>query len=249
MAGMFSNLKTDGLEKAEDRVSGQVQRLPTGIYDATVKLAYVGDSQRSDAKSVNVHLDINGTEVRIREWVQDGKGNNYWVAKDGSGKHFPLPGFTLINDLCLLTTQSELADQEGEEKVVKLWNNQERAEKNTRVPCLIDLHGKKVKVALVRQIENKRAATDSGEYKPTNDSVTLNIVDKFLYEEDGRTVLEIQNNIEDAEFAAEWLERNDGKDRNKFKEIKGAGGSSGSGRPGASNNSGGSATNKLFGGD
>jgi len=242
--GMFSNLTTENLEKAEDRVGGAAPKLPSGIYDAVIKIAYVSDSQSSNAQAVNLHMDINGTEVRDRIWVVDGKGNNYYVAKDGSGKHMPLPGFSTINDLCLLTTEKELAEQDTEEKVVKLWNNEERAEKNTRVPCLTDLHGKTVKVALLRQIENKRARTDSGEYKEIADTVTINVVDKFLYEEDGRTVLEIQNGVDDAEFAEAWLTRNDGKDRDKSKKIS-TPGSSGTGRPGAS--SGGSAKSKLFG--
>lgn len=243
--GMFSNLTTDNIEKAEDRVGGAAPRLPSGIYDAVIKIAYVGDSQRSDAKSVNLHMDINGTEVRERVWITNGKGENYYLAKDGSGKHMPLPGFTTINDLCLLTTEAELSAQDTEEKVVKLWNNEERAEKNTRVPCLTDLHNKTVKVALLRQIEDKRARTDSGEYKATGDTVTINAVDKFLYAEDGRTVLEIQNGVEEPEFAEAWLTRNEGKDRDKSTKNAGAG-ASGTGRPGAPTPK--SATGKLFGG-
>lgn len=243
--GMFSNLTTDNIEKAEDRVGGSAPKLSSGIYDATVKIAYVGDSQRSDAKSVNLHLDINGTEVREQVWVTNGQGQNFYVAKDGSGKHMPLPGFTMINDLCLLTTEQELSAQDTEEKVVKLWNREERAEKNTRVPCLTELHGKSVKVALLRKIVNKRVRTDSGEYKPTSETVTLNTVDKFLYSDDGRTVLEIQNGVKTAEFAEAWMTRNDGKDRDESVKTETAG-TSGTGRPGAPA-SGGSAASKLFG--
>lgn len=173
------------------------------------------------------------------------QGQNFYVAKDGSGKHMPLPGFTMINDLCLLTTEQELSAQETEEKVVKLWNREERAEKNTRVPCLTELHGKSVKVALLRKIVNKRVRTDSGEYKPTSETVTLNTVDKFLYSDDGRTVLEIQNGVKTAEFAEAWMTRNDGKDRDESVKTETAG-TSGTGRPGAPA-SGGSAASKLFG--
>ena len=245
--GMFSNLTTDNIEKSDDRVGGAAPRLPTSIYDATIKLAYVSDSRRSKAQALNIHMEINGQEIREQIWFTNGQGQNFYVAKDGSGKHMQLPGFTLVNELCLLTTEQELSQQDVEEKVAKLWNYEERAEKNTNVNCLTDMHGKTVKVALLRKLIDKTAQTDSGDYKPTGDTVLINAVDKFLYAKDGRTVLEIQNNIEEAEFAEAWLTRNDNKDRDVTDKSKPAAGSSGVGRPGANaSDKSGSATGKLF---
>ena len=72
-----------------------------------------------------------------------------------------------------------------------------------------------------------------------------NEVIKFIHPETSRTVNEYRQEIDEAIWATEWAKRFGDKDINKFVEISGAG-SSGSGRPGVSNDSS-EPKKKLFG--
>ena len=58
---LFSKLKTDNLENAEDRIGGGFKPLPTNIYNSKIKLAYAGASA-SGAMSVTLICDIDERE-------------------------------------------------------------------------------------------------------------------------------------------------------------------------------------------
>jgi len=242
MNKVFAKLETADVEQAADVVGGAVTALPTDVYSGTIKLAYVGTSRSSDAQSVNLHIDINGTEIRNTVWVVSGKGLMYY---EKEGSKIPLPGFALINDICMLATEKSLTEQESEEKVVKLWDYEAKKELPTSVPVLTGLTNVPVKLAITRQIVDKNKKDEqSGKYVPTGETRTENELNKTFHPETNRTVNEYLHNIEEPEFYTAWLERHKGKDRDRSKGTKGGPGSSGVGKPGANTNS---AAKKLFG--
>lgn len=244
----FAKLKKAAdAEDNGDRVGG-FEAVPSGVYDATIKVAYMGKSQRSDAISVTVVADLNGKELRETIWVTDGKGNTYYTDKQDSKRKIDLPGFTTINDLCLLTTGLPLEEQEEADKVVKIYNFNEKKEVNTQVKTIAGLQGAHAKLGVLRQIVNAQKADDSGNYVNTGKTRTENVIDKVFHAESGRTVTEYRQNVETAEFLKAWSERNTGKDRDRTQGSSGdnGAGASGSGRPGAGAPS--PAKKSLFGG-
>ena len=246
---IFSNLTTEGMEKAEDVVGGgNFDPVPTGIHDAIVKLAYAITSA-GGAKGVSLILDIGGKEVRETVYVTKKTGENFYIDKNDN-KRRPMPGFTTIDELCLLTTETHLAEVEMENKMVKIYNKEAGGEVPTEVPVITPMLGQSVKVAMFRKIENKTEKnTNSGIYEPTNESRTINDIVKFMHPETSRTVNEYMQEIEEPVWATEWSNRFGDKDLNKFKVIEGGGaGSSGTGTPGSAGTSG-EATpkKKLFG--
>lgn len=245
MTKMFGNLTNDGLEQAEDRLGGSgFDPIPSGVYDATIKLAYVGKASSSNASSITIVADINGKELRETIWVTDRDGNNFYADKQDPKKKIPLPGFTLINDICLLTTGDDLSEMAFEEKVIKVYDPAERKEVNKPTPVAVDLLNKQIKLGVLRQIVDKQKKDDSGKYVNTGETRTENTIDKAFHAESGRTVNEFIHKVEEAEFMKAWKERNDGKDRNRARGLEGgAGGASGVGRPGAA---GGQAKKSLF---
>ena len=226
---MFGNQTTDGLEKQGDRLGGGI--LETGVYNAVVKMAYVSKSQSSDAHAVNVHLDIDGKEVKLREFVTNRNNENFYLDKKTQKKNL-LPGFQTIDDLCLVTTGYGLTEQEMEEKTVRLWDFESRSEVPQNVPVVKDLLGKPVIVALVRQTVNKQVQQGDA-YVDSNETRDENIVEKYAHAESGRTVTEITQGLEEGVFIEKWRELNAGKTRDKTTKGKGTPGRPGSGRPNA----------------
>lgn len=248
MGNMFSNFKTenDGVEAAGDRLGGGGP-LDTGIYSGKVKLAFTGESQYG-AKFVEVHLDLGGRQYKERFYVSNREGSNtYQDKKDPKKEHF-LPGFVSVNDLCLVGTGYGLVDQDIEEKTFNLWDYDSQSEKPQEVPCLVNLHGQEVTVAIECQTVSKRKKNDQGVYVDTEETRDQNEVQKFFHFESGRTVTEIRNGIEEGVFLEKWRQKNEGKEpRNRVNKNAQAGAKAG--RPGGASAGGASKpASSLFGG-
>ena len=230
----FANLKkTDQMEEAQDSVGQSYEALASNIYNATIILAYIGSSQRSKAQCMHIHYTVEGNdqEFRDRVWFTNGQGENFYVDKK-SGKENPLPGFTMINDMCLFATEEELSEQDTETKVVKLYDPDEKAEVNTEVEALTALHGADMKFGILKVIEDRNSQNDAGEYVPTGKTITKNEINKVFHLDEGRTINEFKHGIEEPEFAEAWLKKNEDKEIDRSKGTAGgARGGSGSGSP------------------
>lgn len=226
---LFQNMKTEGLEKSEDRLGG-FQAFASDIYTGTIKQLFAGES-KSGAMNITLLLDIGGKEYRETIYISNKKKENFFT-KDG--KKQPLPGFTVINDICLIATGKELNEQPTEEKIVKVWDPETKSEQPKAVPVLVDCLGKSVSLGILNQLENKEAKDASGEYKPTAETRVSNLIDKVFHPELKVTVAEARLGKETGEFWDAWLKRNQGqqRDRREIKDGKGdAGGPPKSGAP------------------
>lgn len=253
--GLFGNLSTDNMEKAEDRVGGGSWTRETDIYTMTIKAAYAGKSTSSNAQSVNfIFVDKDGKEYRETFWVTDGQGRNYFhPKKQGSNdrdttKRNPLPGFNIVNDICMIATDTPLSGQTDEEKTFKIWDNDAKAELPKAVPMLVDLLGKQVSLAIYKIVENKTKKNESsGQYEPIAEEREVNQTEKALFPQFRCTVREAEVALENngsvtddailnqsgenvAVFWESWLTAHQGKVKDKRSIKDGAAGQSG--RPG-----------------
>jgi len=227
---MFKNLTTDALEKQEERL-GSGGALETGVYSGKIKVAYAGKS-KAGAQNVTLVLDFAGREYRETVYVTNRKGENYFLNKQDNTKKVPLPGFTLIDNICMLTTEKPLSEQDVEDKVVKLYDFDQKKEVPTSVPVLIDLLDKAISLAIIKERVNKNVKNDqTGEYEPTAEERDQNVIDRAFHTETKLTVLEAEHGLEEGEFWDKWAEKNNGVTRDK-REIK-DGQSAPSGRTGA----------------
>lgn len=236
--GIFSNLTKEGMAEVEDRVGGSFEALPSDIYEATVKMAFAGQSA-GGAHRVTLILDAGGREVREDVYVTNKKGENFYVDKqDGKTKHL-LPGFVLMDDLAMFATDGNLgiADLDTEEKIAKVFDPESRKEVNQPVQAFTDLHGFTAQFAIQREIVDRRKMGEDGKYHPTGETRTQNVIQKVMHPETRRTVLEYKHGVEEDAFAEAWLKANQGKDRNRSTKNGGdAGpGAAGSGRPASAN--------------
>ena len=226
---IFGNLTNDGLEETTDRLGG-FQIRATDIYPATIKAAYAGQSA-GGARNVTVVAELPDGEYSETIYVTNKKGENWFLNQNDKSKKVPLPGFTTIDDICLVTTGKSLAEQDTEEKVVKIYDFDERKELPKAVPMLVDLIGQTLFLGIVQQTVDKNQKNDStGEYEPTGETRDQNVISKVFHDPSKVTVVEAreaQKAGRDAEatFYDKWVEKNKGTVRDKTE--KKAGGNAG----------------------
>lgn len=226
----FANLKTDGLEESEDRLGG-FQPFKSNIYTGKIKQAYAGASE-GGAQNVTVILDLGGKEYRETIYITNKKGENFYLTDNK--KKAQLPGFTTINDLCIVATGGkELHEIETEEKMVKIYDPEQKKEVPQAADVLVDLIGQEVSVAIIQKLENKQAKNSQGVYEPISDSRTVNNIEKVFDTDTKLSVAEARNGKKKGEFWDAWLERNEDQVRDVRKIKDGQAGAPMSGRPGA----------------
>lgn len=219
----FANLSTDPSIAQEKDVIGGGGVVDSDTYKSTVTLAYL-EKSKGGALGVNLRLKTeSGREIRQVTWVTSGdkKGNVNYYEKDGE-KHY-LPGFLLMNSLCLLTCGKELQEvaQAAENKLVKVYNYETKTEVPTEVPVLVDLLNKEIIAGVIKQIVDKNVKTDDGAYVPSGETREENEIDKFFRARDEMTTAEILAKAEKASFIHTWREKWKGQVRDK--STKGAG--------------------------
>lgn len=244
---IFGNLTNEGLEETTDRLGG-FQVRATDIYPAKIKAAYAGQSA-SGARNVTVVAELPDGEYSETTYITNKKGENWFLNQNG--KKVPLPGFTTIDDICLVTTGKPLAEQDTEEKVVKVYDYDERKELPKAVPMLVDLIGQTLFLAIVQQTVDKNQKNDStGEYEPTGETRDENVIEKVFHDPTKMTVVEARQGATEPVFYEKWLTKNKGIIRNKAKGGDSKGGAQ-SGRPGGgapqSSAGGQKKTSSLFG--
>jgi hypothetical protein len=237
---LFGNLSNDGLEKTGDSLGGG-GILDSGVYKSKIKVAYA-TTAKSGARAVNFQFETeDGRQYSETMYVTNKQGENFYTKND---KKYPLPGFTTVNELCLCATGLGLADQDFDEKIVKIYDFESKAEVPTKVPVLSDLTGKEVTLGILRETVDKQKKDDNDQYVNTGETRDQNTIDKVFHSETERTVSEIVAKLETPVFMGEWSKKHSGKTRNKAKGVEGK-----AGLPAAANSSnGGQAPKKsLFG--
>ena len=221
---LLNNLKSDDtIANEKDSVGNSV--LESGLYNATVALAYVTQSAGGATGLVFHAKTESGPEIRQTLWMTSGtaKGGKNYYEKDGVKNY--LPGFLLANSLALLAGGAEISDMATETKVVKLYNKDAKAEVPTKVEMLVDLIGKEVTIGLIKQTVDKTKKNEvTNIYEPTGETRDENEVDKFFRASDKMTTAEIRASATDASFYATWEKKHAGTVRNKASKTAGTAG-------------------------
>lgn len=227
----FASITTQGLEDAKDVLGGNFGAVDSGVYPTIVKLAYAGKSSGgADSMTFAFEIDVNGQKREYREvvYVTSKLGKNSY---ERDGKQFPLPGFTHANDIALVITGHELNALNFESKIVKIYDYDQKAEVQTSVMMAVDLIGKPVTLAILRETVNKQVKNANGNYVDVVPPQTRdqNVIDKVFHAESGRTVSEIVRKLEKGEFLEPWKAKNTGVTRDKTTKKAGTAGMPGQG--------------------
>lgn len=223
MSNPFAKLNNDGLEKAEDRLGGGFQARDSGAYDMTVKLMYAGASE-GGAQNVTVHLEDAKGEYRETIYVTNKQGENWFLNKDDKTKKVPLPGFTAINDMCIVATEAPLNAQVWEEKIVKIYDFDQKKEVPKGVMVCTSMLGKPVTVGLIQTLKNKGVKQPDGSYVDGPEERTEVNISKVFHTETKYTMAEVEAGAPSADFYGKWVEKNTGVTIDKRTVKNGAGG-------------------------
>lgn len=208
---MFKNLAVDDSIVPDKDVLGGNSKFgawESGAYDTVIELAYV-DESKGGAMSVNfVFKTQDGKELRQNIYVTSGKEKgqlNYYVDKEGNKKY--LPGFSQVNDICLLANGITLADMETEIKTLSLYNFDQKKEIPTKKEVLTDLIGKEITLGVLKVTQDK--------YNKPGETQTVNDISKSFRGSDHLTANEIRAEEKEAAFYTAWVEKNTGNTVNK----------------------------------
>jgi hypothetical protein len=206
-----------------DSIGGSV--LDSGLYPCTITLAYVNKAQ-SGALGLVVHAKTeDNREIRQTMWMTSGiaKGGKNYYEKDGKKNY--LPGFLQANALALLTVGKEISELDTEQKVVKVWSKEAKAEVPTKVDCITDLHGKEILIGLIKNTVDKTVKNEAtGAYTATGETRDENEIDKLFRASDRMTTAEIRAQATEASFVEAWAKKWTGQVRNKAKGAAGTAG-------------------------
>lgn len=212
------NMAND-VEEAVDHIGGgSYDLVDSGVYQAEIKNAYMVTS-KNGAIGVVLETELeNGTNYTETIYCTNTKGDAFFV-KDG--RKIPMPGFTTINNICLLLTEKDLFNQDTPDKVVSIYDFESSKDVNREVPVLVDLIGGVVAFAIQRVRENKTKKNDStGKYEPINEAREINNIKSVYHPELKLTVYEAMNEREATHWDA-WAEKNTGVTWDKYKEVTG----------------------------
>lgn len=215
--GAFDNLTNDGLERQGDSLGSGRQVFPSDIYDMKIKYAYAGKSN-GGAMFVTVVgnlLTANNAEYQETFYITNKQGVNSF---EKNGKRFPLPGFTVIDDMCCFGDKKHLSQQSTEDKIIERYDAEAKGMVQVSVPVITGLTGKTVSVAIRQIKEYKRKKFDDG-YKTISETIEINQIDKVFDNTTHKTANEMIDKKEKAEFYDTWLNANKGviKDKTKGK--------------------------------
>lgn len=211
---LLAGLKTSNdIAEDKDVLGGGYKVLDTDIYTGKLKYAYIQKAQSSQSLALNVAIDIDGFEYTESLRLTNKQNENFYV-KDGQKNY--LPGFTNANALALFTAGKELSDLKTENKVIELYDYTQKQKVPTAVPCLVELHGKEVTVAIQKENRPKQEKDAAGNYVDTAEMRNTNAIVKVFSPTSHKTVAEVKAKADAAEFYDKWLEQNKGKVR----EIK-----------------------------
>jgi hypothetical protein len=227
---MFDNLTMSNDIQDEKDILGGGGILESGMYDFTVEMAYASQSTHG-AKAVNLSLKSDaGQFLRATIYVTNKTGQNFY---EKNGQKNYLPGFLLATNLCLLTVKKELHQVAWEDKVIPIYDFDQKKELPTKAKVAVELIGQRISAGVIKEIVDKNAKQTDGSYLPTGETREQNEIDKFFRIGDGMTVAEIRAKAGQAEFKEAWTAKNTGVTKNKAKGAS-SGGTRTPGKPAAS---------------
>jgi hypothetical protein len=230
----LKNLKMgDEIERPSTDTLGGSFNPDSGLYPMIIDVAYQSKS-KGGAQAINIHLKSAdpAKQVSLRQtlWVTSGdeKGNlPYFMGGKNKDKKIPLPDYQTFEQICMIcvpgTKPDELAE---EEKTLKLWNSEMRAEVPTEVMTLPQLKDQTFLAGIRKCRENKRVPKEPGSkiYVPVNEERVFSELHRVFFP-NGFSVEEKAADADAPEFAKTWKKKHTSDYvYDTYKEVTGAAG-------------------------
>lgn len=206
MSSLKSFASDESIANERDSVGGGGV-LESGLYPATIKLAYIIKSSGGATGIVLNAETEQGRKIAETVYISSGtaKGCKNYYEKDGQ-KHY-LPGFLIMQSIALLAAGKELADLDTEQKVAKIYDFDAKAETPQKVEMIMDLINKPILLGVIKQTVDKNVKDGNGQYVPSGETRDVNTIDKAFRAADRMTTAEIRAQAEKAEFVDTWAKK------------------------------------------
>jgi len=235
MTSLLAGIKqADKVEETIDTVGGsKFGPVESGIYAATIEYAYL---KPTAGGSLGMHMEFkldDGSVYRESIYLTKRTGENFYVDKEDSSKKHFLPGYITADSIALLGAQKSISEMDTSDKIIKLYDFDQKKEIPTTVPMLTSLIGKTVKLGIIKRLEDKQVKSDEVDkngkpvYKKNGETRIVNETDKVFHPTNNMTVPELRAKSTEATFYDSWKDRWDGKVDDK---STGTGGSTPAGK-------------------
>jgi len=197
----------------DDRLGGGFL-LDSAVYDMTIKVAYLGQSQHG-ANFVHIECENpDGDKIRQDIYFTNRQGDNFYI-RDGEKNY--LPGYNQLNALSLLACGKGLTTVDTEEKVVNVYDFDQGKEVPVPKEVLMDWVNQPITLGILRILDDKSVKNADDKYVPTGETREYNEIDKVFRTDNRLTVTEMKAEATEPKFINEW----DDKWKGEVKTAKG----------------------------
>jgi len=203
-----------------DNLGRDFGAVPTDVYDSTIQVMYMTKTTSGGTALNLIAKTTDGKEIKKTLYVtsmKSGTEKNTYLDKEGKPQY--LADFLQADAICLLAVGKPLGELIPEDKLVKIFDFDQKKEVPKKVPTYPDLQDKQVKLAMIRvnKIKQVKGGVDAnGKQRYVDDLagtvVQENTLDKVFRASDNKTVNEVRSQAP-AEFMEAWLAKNQGKDK------------------------------------
>lgn len=199
-------LPSDVVVVEEKDTVGNGGAVDTNVYSGTLDLVYQ-DVSKNGAISINIHFNVEDKIVRQTTYISNQAGK-FTYNKDG--KNYPLPGYSQMDSFFKAVTGKGIAEQEQLEKVLKLYDFEQKKEVPVPRKCFVDAQGQRIAIGILKVSEEKTVKTTETEangkvkYVGTGEFREINEFDKYFDADSGLTNVEKAGGITEPEFLNIW---------------------------------------------
>ena len=207
-------------DKALPVTDRQKRTVDSGVYQGTIKNAFIGKSS-GGATSVSLEVKLDsGKTIFETIYVTNKQGNNTYE-KDGVIGY--LPGFLTVNQIALFATGKDLyeLEPEMEERIVKQYDSKAGKQVDKPAMVIVPLLEQPILVAIKEVCENKTKAGDGNKRITLAEDRVFNTIDKVFHPSTFHTQAELEQEKE-ATYLESWKKDNEGKVDDRYKSVESA---------------------------
>lgn len=215
---LFAAIQNSNVQTKEEDVLGGSRTVPSNVYPAGIKLAYLDKSAKGAICVVfDFALMVNGKERNHKETIYISNAAGSFTYKDKkTGEDKPMPGFVTVDSICKAVTGKSITQMTTEKKLVKIYDYTQKAEVPQEKEVLMDLVRGKLELGIQELTVDKTVKSDTGEYVPTDETRDINELSK-VFTEDGLTLVEKDAGKTETKFKEAWIAQYADKKINKAK--------------------------------
>lgn len=207
-------------DKAIPVTDKQKRTVDSGVYQGTIKNAFIGKSS-GGATSVSLEVKLDsGKTIFETIYVTNREGNNTYE-KDGVIGY--LPGFLTVNQIALFATGKDLYELESEleERIVKQYDSKAGKQVDKPAMVIVPLLEQPILVGIKEVRENKTKAGDGNKRITLAEDRVYNTIDKVFHPSTFHTQAELEQEKE-ATYIDTWKKDNEGKLDDRYKSVESA---------------------------